>query len=154
MRALPILFAALLFTATPAFAQSEPETSQSENPIDQALSACLYKAIGEPDMVLCLITARRAWEKELDQVYAAMRQKVKADPESLANLEKSQELWLAYKASDADYRTHEFAFPSSGGNRNDQRIYGSMIRVIEQQVAVDTVRQRLELLQTYLDPPT
>jgi uncharacterized protein YecT (DUF1311 family) len=130
------LFAHMMFVV---MLLSVPASASATDSIDQALDDCLGRSEGGTTMgqVECLSTAYKAWDKELNSVYATLTQKL--DVQSRTLLRDAQRKWLAYR--DAD-------FVFQGGPWSQDK--GTMMHVILNSAAVDRVRSRATALRDYL----
>ena len=130
-----LLIAALLAAlAFPALAQEEATT----DPIDTALQACLDTPDNQSTMgmIACADEAYQAWDKALNEAYAALLDGM--DNDSAAKLKEAQRKWIAY-------RDAEFAFQEGPWTAD----LGSLISVTLALARADIVRARVLTLRGY-----
>jgi uncharacterized protein YecT (DUF1311 family) len=114
-----------------AFAQDKPD------PLDAADNACMDKASSTASMSECADASYKRWDKELNRVYGALRDKL--DAPAQAALKESQRQWLSYR--DAETKTIAAVY---------HMMQGTMYVPMRASDAAEIVKARVKQLRGYL----
>jgi uncharacterized protein YecT (DUF1311 family) len=114
------------------------QEAEKKHPIDAALDACVEKNPSTQGTVMCIGTALKSWDAELNMAYRKLAAKL--DAKGKASLKASQLQWIKFRDAELGAIRGVYA-----------RTDGTMFRPMAAEDAMDITRQRALQLNGYRD---